>query len=158
MKKKVIFVSSTGGHLKELLQLEPLILKNNSILITEKTKSNIHYKGDSRFEKVFLLPYATKSEPLKYIFVFPYNILKSFILFLNIRPDYIISTGAHTAVPMCYFAKLFGKKIIYIETYANMKSKSMAGTLVYPIADLFLVQWESMLELYPNAKYYGGIF
>lgn len=158
MRKKVIFISSTGGHLKELLQLEPLILKNESVLITEKTKSNLHFKEDKRFEKVFLLPYATKAELLKYLFVFPYNIMKSLVLFLKVRPDYIISTGAHTAVPMCYFAKLFGKKIIYIETYANMKSKSMAGSLVYPIADLFLVQWESMLELYPNAKYYGGVF
>ena len=43
MKKKVIFVSSTGGHLKELLQLEPLILKNNSILIAIFTMINIYF-------------------------------------------------------------------------------------------------------------------
>lgn len=158
MQKKIIFISSTGGHLKELLQLEPLMLKHKSYLITEKTKSNISLENDTRFEDVYLLPYATKAQLLKYMFVFPFNIFKSFLLFLKIKPDFVVSTGAHTAVPMCFIAKLFKKKIIYIETYANMKSKSMAGSMVYPIADLFLVQWESMLELYPDAKYYGGVF
>ena len=94
----------------------------------------------------------------KYIFVFPFNCLRSLYLFLKEKPDVIVSTGSHTAVPMCYIAHLFGKKVIYIETFANIYTKSMAGKLVYPIADYFVVQWESMLELYPNAVYGGWIF
>lgn len=155
--KKIIFISSTGGHLKELLQLKALMNKYDSYLITEKTKSNINLQEEFK-SKVFFLTYGTKAEILKYLFIFPSNILKSIYFFIKIKPDFIISTGAHTAVPMCYIAKMFGKKIIYIETYANMKTKSIAGKLVYPISDLFLVQWESMLELYPNAKFYGGVF
>ena len=34
----------------------------------------------------------------------------------------------------------------------------MSGKLVYPIADMFVVQWESMLKLYPKAVYGGWIF
>ena len=30
--------------------------------------------------------------------------------------------------------------------------------MIYPIADLFIVQWESMLKVYPNAVYKGWIF
>ena len=71
--------------------------------------------------------------------------------------DVVIATGAHTTVPICYIAKLFGKKVIFIETFANITTKTLSGKLVYPIADLFLVQWEEMLELYPNAKYRGGL-
>ena len=48
--------------------------------------------------------------------------------------------------------------MIYIETFANIKTKSMSGKLVYPIADMFVVQWESMLKLYPKAVYGGWIF
>lgn len=59
---------------------------------------------------------------------------------------------------MCYIGKLFGSKIIYLETFANIKTKSLSGKLVYPIADLFLVQWESMLECYPKAVYVGGVY
>jgi len=29
---------------------------------------------------------------------------------------------------------------------------------MYKIADLFLVQWEEMLEVFPKATYSGGIF
>lgn len=38
--KRILFISSTGGHLKELLQLRPLMNKYDSYIITEKTKSN----------------------------------------------------------------------------------------------------------------------
>ena len=51
-----------------------------------------------------------------------------------------------------------GSRIIYIETFANITTKTITGKLIYPIADLFVVQWKSMLELYPKAKFGGWIF
>ena len=80
------------------------------------------------------------------------------ILFIKIRPKVIVTTGTHTAVPMCYIGKLFFRKIVYIETIANSKTKTLSGKLVYPIADTFIVQWESMLKLYPKAIYGGWIY
>lgn len=154
--KRVLFISSSGGHLSELLQLRPTMKKHDSYLITEKTKSTLNLRKDFK-DKIYYLPFSTRFE-LNYIYIFPYNIIKSFILFLKIRPDYIVSTGSHTAVPMCYIAKLFRKKIIYIETFANINTKSLAGKLVYPISDVFIVQWESMLKLYPKAIYGGWIY
>ena len=59
---------------------------------------------------------------------------------------------------MCYIAHFLKKKVVFIETFANSKTPTQAGRLVYPIADLFVVQWESMLEHYPNAVYGGWIF
>ena len=79
-------------------------------------------------------------------------------IYLKVRPKYIVSTGAHTAGPMCLIGHLLGSKVIFIETFANSKSRSLTGRLVYKFADLFIVQWESMLELYPNAVYGGWIF
>ena len=40
--KKVLFISSTGGHLNELLQLEKMFTNYDFNIITEKTKSNTH--------------------------------------------------------------------------------------------------------------------
>ena len=77
---------------------------------------------------------------------------------MKFNPDVIVTTGAHTAVPMCFIAYLFRKKIIYIETFANIHTKSVSGKLVYPIATHFVVQWESLLELYPKAIYAGWIY
>ena len=47
--KKVMFISSTGGHLTELLQLKPLFEKCEYTIVTEKTKYNLNdntgYRG-----------------------------------------------------------------------------------------------------------------
>ena len=154
--KKVLFISSTGGHLNELLQLEKLFDKYESYIITEKTKSNIGLK--EKYKRVNYLVFGTKDHILSYIFKFIYNIFKTIVLFIKIRPKVVVTTGTHTAVPMCYLAKLFGKKVIFIETFANIETKTLSGRLVYPIADCFIVQWEDMLKLYPKAKYWGWIF
>lgn len=154
--KRVIFVSSTGGHLNELLQLKKTMKKYDSYLVTEKTKSTIDLNKEFS-GKVKYLKYGSKSH-LSYIYIFPFNCIKSLIYFLRIRPSVVVTTGAHTGVIMCYIAKLFRKKVIYIETFANIKTKSVSGKLVYPIADMFIVQWESMLKLYPKAVYGGWIF
>ena len=155
--KKVMFISSTGGHLSELLQLEPLFQEYEYSVVTEKTKSTLGL-ADKYPNRVFYLVPGTKSHMISYVFKFSFNILKSFMLFMKRKPDVIVTTGTHTAVPMCYWAKLFGKKVIFIETFANSDTKSMAGKLVYPIADTFIVQWESMLKEYPNAIYGGWIY
>ena len=155
--KKVMFISSTGGHLSELLQLEPLFKEYDSYLVTEKTKSTVGLVQKYP-QKVHFLVYGTKSHLIPYLFKFALNIIKSLVLLLKIRPHVVVTTGTHTAVPMCYIAKLFHRKVIFIETFANSKSRTKAGNMIYPIADVFIVQWESMLELYPKAIYGGWIY
>ena len=153
--KRVLFISSTGGHLNELLQLKKLFKKYDSYLVTEKTKTTMDLKKDY---DIYYVAYGTKHRPLRYIFIAIYNIFRSIYLYHKIKPDVIVTTGAHTCVPMCYIAKLHHKKIIYIETFANLNTKTLTGKLIYPIATTFVVQWESMLKLYPKAVCWGWIF
>ena len=155
--KKVLFISSTGGHFNELQQLQPLFEKYDYHIITEKDDSTKKLK-DKYGEKISYLPYGTRSHILKYIFKYSYLCLKTIYLYFKIRPKYIITTGTHTAGPMCYLGKIFRSKIIYIETIANVNRKTATGRLIYPIADLFIVQWEEMLKLYPKAVYGGAIY
>ena len=116
------------------------------------------YLKDKYPKRVNYLVYGTKSNMLVYPFKLLYNCFKSFILYLKIRPKVIITNGAHTAGPMCCIGKIFGSKIVYIETFANSETKSVTGKMVYKFADLFVVQWKSMLELYPKATYGGWIY
>ena len=159
MKKKprIIFISSTGGHLTELFQLRDLFIESDYHIITENTPTNKSLK-EKYNNKINYLVYGTRKNLIVYIFKFIYNIIKSFILYVRIRPQYIITTGTHTAVPMCYIGHIFKSKIIYIETFANTNKPTETGKMIYKIADLFIVQWESMLEFYPNALYGGWIF
>lgn len=155
--KKVLFISSTGGHLNELLQLKDIMDKYDSYLITEKTKSTISLQEDFK-DKISYLIYGTKHNILIYPFKLLANCFKSLYFYIKIRPNVIITTGAHSAGPMCCIGKVLGSKIIYIETFANIHSKTITGRLVYKFADLFIVQWESMLDNYPKAIYGGWIF
>ena len=119
-KKKVLFISSTGGHLNELLQLAPLFEKYDYKIITEKDKANEKLK-EQYGEKLYFLPYGTRAKLFTYIFKYFYLCLKTIYLYFKIRPQVIVTTGTHTAGPMCYLGKIFGSKIIYIETFANRK-------------------------------------
>lgn len=156
LKTRVIFTSSAGGHFSELCELSDLMKKYNSFLITEDHEMMQEYKKKNK-SRSWYMPAGTKEHLFKFLCNFPINICKSFIAYLKVRPDVVIATGAHTTVPICYIAKLFGKKVVFIETFANITTKTLSGKLVYPIADLFLVQWEEMLKLYPKAKYRGGL-
>lgn len=155
--KKIIFISSTGGHLNELLQLKQIYDKYDSYLITEKTKTTISLK-EGYNNRISYLIYGTKHKMFLYPFILLANCFISLYRYLIIKPDYVITTGAHSSGPMCCIAKIFGTKVIYIETFANINTKTITGKVVYLFADKFIVQWKSMLKLYPKASYGGWIF
>ena len=155
-KKKIMFISSTGGHFYEMSHLKELTKKYDYYIVTEKTPDKMYLK-EKHPKKVSFLVYGTKDHIITYPFKLIFNCFKSLAIYIKQRPTVIITTGAHTAGPMCCIGKLFGSKIVFIESMANIKSKTITGKLIYKFADLFIVQWESMLELYPKAKYGGWI-
>lgn len=155
MKKKVLFISSTGGHLNELLQLKSLFSNYDYLLVTEKDKSTISLKDKYN---VKYLVYGTRKNLFSYFFKFIFNFIKSFIIFIKFKPDVIITTGAHTCVAMIFISKLFKKKSIYIETMANRKTKTMTGKIVEKWVTYFVVQWEDMKNLYEDSVYGGLIY
>lgn len=155
-KKNVIFVSSTGGHLSELLKLEPLFKKYNYVVITEKTKTTEDLKDKYNTE---YMVYGSRQYLFKYIFVFTANVILSIKYILKYKPHTIVTTGAHTGGIMCFFGKLFNAKIIYIESLAKIDSLSMTGKNVYRfrVADKFYVQWEGLTKKYKRAEYIGRL-
>ena len=120
--KKVMFISSTGGHLNELLQLKSIFNNYDYSLITEKTDANRKLK--KQYKNVNYLIYGTKDHMLTYPFKLLANCFISLFLYFKYHPDYIITTGAHTAGPMCSIGRIFGSKVIYIETFANIIQNS----------------------------------
>lgn len=156
-KKRVMFIASTGGHFDELMQLKPIFNDYEYKIVTERTPLSKELK-EKYGDKIEFLIYGTRKNILTYIFKFTLNFIKSVIIYIQYKPEVIITTGTHTAVPMCYIGKILGSKIIYIETFANKTTKTLTGKIVYPIADVFVVQWEEMLKLYPKAVYWGWIY
>lgn len=156
-KKKVMFISSVGGHLTQLLELKELFNEYNYILITEKTDVTKNMKNQY---KINYLSYGSRNEKYLYPFILLGNCFKSLFYLIKYNPSVIVTTGVNTAAAMCCLGKLFGKKVIYIESFAKRTSPTVTGKMIYKLHayTTFVVQWESMLEFYPKAVYWGGIY
>ncbi|MEM5807822.1 MAG: PssD/Cps14F family polysaccharide biosynthesis glycosyltransferase [Candidatus Aenigmatarchaeota archaeon] len=149
---KIAIACSAGGHLTEILQLEPIFKKYEHFFITLKRSDSLELV--KKREKVYFLP-----DFAKHYLNFFENLIKSFFIIMKERPNVIISTGASVVIPSIFIGKIFGVKIIFIETFARIYEPTKTGKIVYPIADLFLVQWPQLLRKYGRkAKYWGVIF
>ena len=84
--------------------------------------------------------------------------IKSLYIFIRVRPNYVITTGTMIVIPMAIIAKIFKRKLIYIETFARINDGTKTGKLLYKYADLFIVQWIELLKIYPKAIYGGSIY
>lgn len=87
-----------------------------------------------------------------------YNLFYSIYILIKERPDMIVTTGVLAVIPLCLMGKLVGAKLVYIESFAKIKSGTMTGKFLYRFADKFFVQWESMKKVYPKAEYLGGLY
>ena len=156
--KKVLFISSEGGHLNELSQID--FNRYDYFLVTEKTKATEFVAEKYPKGKYEYLKYGTRKTPIRYFFILVSNYLKSKKIFKSFNPDVIVTTGTHTAIPMCFIAHRKKKKVIWIETFANRYTPTMAGKIIkkFKLADEVIVQWPELLEVYPNSKNLGSIF
>lgn len=150
-RKKICLISSSGGHFEQLLMLKNLDKTFDTYMVTEKTKYNQKSGG-----LVFLMQINRQEKAFFFKFIFV--CLKSLYIFIVNKPDIIISTGALSCIPTLIIGKIFNKKIIYIESFAKTKSPTKTGKLIYKYADIFIVQWEDLREVYPKAIYLGSIY
>ena len=135
-KIKICFAASSGGHFEQLLMLKPLMEKYESFVITEETT----YKVQINNEKTYYLKQVNRKEK-SFLPRMVVNSLESFRIFLKEQPDAVICTGVLAVLPVCLIAKIAGKKLIYIESFAKVTSPTLSGKLLYRFADQFYVQW-----------------
>lgn len=151
--KKLCFIASSGGHYEQITMLLPLMRKYESFVVTEKTQYETTIKG----QKTYYIHQINRTEYM-FLFWMMINTFKSIEIFIKEKPDIVISTGVLSTIPFCLLAKMCNKKLIYIESFAKISSPTKTGKIMYIYADQFYVQWKSMLEIYPNAIYIGGIY
>lgn len=139
----IVGISSGGGHLSELQSAIPQTMKERITYITFK---NGHTKRSLVNTKHYFIidPHNSK---IKYLI----NLIHSCFLFIMIRPKVIISTGAGIAIPFMMIGRLFGSRLIFVETGARVYIASKTGEFMYKYADRFYVQYPALLQKYPNA-------
>jgi beta-1,4-N-acetylglucosaminyltransferase len=148
--KTVGLICSHGGHLTEILELS-LAFEGQDIFFATYRSA----RADELAQKyrVYALPNIGSSPSL----MLRALLTAGRVLRLE-RPDVIVSTGAEIAIPFFLLARLLGIRTIFVESWCRVRTPSRTGRLLYPIADLFLVQWPELLQVYgPKACYEGGL-
>lgn len=151
--KKIIVVACSGGHLNQLLEL----LKHTDfvdsssvhcVTTLDKVKKELEVYG-----KTYTVSECNRKNILGAIKTFCQTIK----IIVEIKPDFVISTGAMPGALMCIWGKIFKAKIIWIDSVANPNKLSLSGRIVYNFADLFFCQWESLSKKYKKTTFVGSL-
>jgi beta-1,4-N-acetylglucosaminyltransferase len=141
-------VCSAGGHLTEAF-LATQDIKYPKYFVTYRLP---HIANTLAGERHYFITNPHKN-PFKYVT----NFFQSLVIYLKQKPKFILSTGSGMAIATCIIGKLFGSKLIYVETGARVSNPSMTGRFVYRFCDLFIVQWEPLMKYFPSAVYGGPL-
>lgn len=161
---KICLTCADGGHLDQMLSILDAFTGCGVFFITFNTEMTKELPKIAK--TVYIRNFKGIIDPAKlpWLFQMIYTmiwmirmILPCFIILRREKPDIIVSTGGGVTIPLCYLGKLFGIRVIYIESISRLNKPSGTGRIIYPLADLFLVQWESMLKYYKRAKYWGRV-
>ena len=152
-KLKLCFAASSGGHLEELMMLRPLMGRYDSFIVTERTL----YEASEEGIRFYYLQQVNRREKSCFLRLLANAFLSLRILSAE-QPDVVITTGVLAVIPLCLLSRIWGAKLVFIESFANVHSPTRTGKFLYWFADRFYVQWPELLEFYPGAVYLGGIY
>lgn len=144
----VCVVCSAGGHLAEALAAVSLVEAECYFVTFDEPHVRSRLVGEEVYYVV---------DPHTSLHLYLKNAWQSLRIFLRKRPKVVVTTGAGIALATCFLAKLTGSTLIFIESGARVTTTSRTGRLLYPIADLFIVQWKPMLKHHPKATYGGPL-
>ncbi len=146
----IMLVGSSGGHLAQLLALEPWWALKGRHWVTFRTPDAESLLQE---EQVTWAHYpTTRNVP---------NLLRNAMLAVRTlrqrRPDAIVSTGAGVALPFFMLGRLLGIPTVYIEVFDRIDSRTLTARLCGPFTSTLLVQWEEQRLLYPHATVVGTL-
>jgi UDP-N-acetylglucosamine:LPS N-acetylglucosamine transferase len=163
LKKGLVLITDRGGHLHDALRLlDQLQMVPEALISTKGPDVNYLPQMDSlKGSRIFTFPLMFSwmgkrrlFDPFKLVV----HVLLSALYALQLRPKFVVSTGASDVVFFCYFSKLLGARIYHVENLAQVNEKSVAGKLLYPICTNLFVQFEELKKLYgPKALYKGWV-
>ena len=147
---KICLAASAGGHLTQLLKLSGCWNGYNTFCVTttEVTRAKLGQYGS-----VYLVGECNHKHPIRVFRV----LFRCIRIVLREKPDVVISSGAAGGCLLCFLGKLFGAKVVWIDSITNIDKLSLSGRMVRFIADLFLVQWPELAKRYNHVEYAGSV-
>ena len=148
--RKICLVCNSGGHLLQLYRLKEWWMSYECFWVSFKKPDAVSLL---KYEKVCWIYHSTARSVGNSLL----NAFLAFRILLKEQPGIIVSNGAGVAVPFFYVGKLLGCKLIYVEVYDRIDSPTLTGKLVYPITDVFVLQWEEQRRFYPKGVILGQV-
>lgn len=147
--QRILLVASPGGHLLQMLALEGAWDGLTRRWVTLERPDAVHLLVNE--DVVFAHGPTTRNIG---------NLLRNLKLAWRTidayQPDVILSTGAALAVPFFVVGRLRRRRLVYVESLTRVNQLALSGRLVYPLADVFFVQWREAVRR-KKAIYAGSV-
>lgn len=145
-RRKVLAISSGGGHWIQLLRIGPAFQNCDVTFVTTHESYRSQVNGH-RFLTVTDSNLSTQFRLLKTAAEVAWIILTE-------RPDIVASTGAAPGYFALRLGHLLGAKTIWLDSIANVDRLSVSGRRIGRCADLWLTQWPDLAKA--GGPYYVG--
>lgn len=146
----VLLVCSNGGHLLQLLALREAWDEFSHVWVTsDRDDTRSMLEG----EDVVWAHWPT----IRNVRNLVRNLVLAFRVIPRVRPKVLLTTGAATAVPFAWAAKIYGVRIVYVESVTRINGPSLSLRLIAPVASRVYVQWPELQEKLPRSRYAGTV-
>lgn len=151
---RICLAASGGGHVRQLLDLEPAWGDHDAFFVTEDTALGRSLAGRRRthFVAHVALGQARLGAPLRMLLAAARNLFDSARAIARERPDVVLTTGAGAAFFTLLFARALGARVVLIESFARFDHPSMFARLAAPLAHHIIVQSPALAGTWRDAK------
>jgi UDP-N-acetylglucosamine--N-acetylmuramyl-(pentapeptide) pyrophosphoryl-undecaprenol N-acetylglucosamine transferase len=156
---KLCLAASGGGHVRQLLDLEPVWRDADYVFVTEDTALGRSLAADHpvRFVDHYALGQARLGRAGAMLRGSWRNLAQSLHIVARERPDVVITTGAGAMYWTALAAKLRGAKIVLIDSFARFDAPSKFARLTRPFADVVVVQSAALNQVWPDAHLFDPL-
>jgi hypothetical protein len=135
-RKRILALSSGGGHWVQLLRLRPAFAGCEVAYATVRKS----YRSEIDQGRFYVIPDCNRSQKLRVLWCASAVL----VLVLRIRPDVVSSTGAAPGYFAIRFGRWLGAETIWVDSVANAEELSMSGRKAGSHARLWLTQWRHL--------------
>jgi UDP-N-acetylglucosamine transferase subunit ALG13 len=151
---KLCLAASGGGHVRQLLDLEPVWRDRDYFFVTEDTAlgRSLAEKHPVRFVEHYALGQARLGRAGTMLKGAARNLAQSARIISRERPDVVITTGAGAMYWTALSARALGAKLMLIDSFARFDAPSKFARGLKPFATETIVQSPALKQYWPDAR------
>lgn len=151
---KLCLAASGGGHVRQLLDLEPVWRDRDYVFVTEDTAlgRSLADKHPVRFVDHYALGQARLGRTGAMLKGAARNLAQSARIVREERPDVVITTGAGAVYWTAMAARAGGAKVVLIDSFARFDAPSKFARLLKPFATETIVQSAALKKHWPETR------